>query len=109
MYDLYDRYDLYDLYDLYDRYDLYDLAHVAAWKPYNLRDLTTCFLGWICTKSTISLLVYIQILLKLSQPQVRICVMRSSSIRLVCDDICVPSLSRLATLVRAFNATNECI
>ena len=59
MYDLYDRYDLYDLYDLYDRYDLYDLAHVAAWKPYNLRDLTTCFLGWICTKSTISLLVYI--------------------------------------------------
>ena len=29
--------------------DQYDLARAAGWEPYNLHDITTCFLGWICT------------------------------------------------------------
>ena len=57
LHDLYDLCDLYDLYDLYALfplqgiyihitgrwYDLQYVAHVAAWEPYNLHDLGTCF------------------------------------------------------------------
>ena len=43
--------------------DLYDLAHDAGWEPYNLHDLKSHSLGWVCT---------VQVLGNISPRQVRI-------------------------------------